>query len=44
MKHEIDLSKYNYYTDLALESIKNTGIKKVKKNRKKYDDIIITNI
>ena len=44
MKHEIDLSKYNYYTDLALESIKNTGIKLFKKNRKKYDDIIITNI
>lgn len=43
MKHEIDLKKYNYYTDLTIESLKNNNID-IKQKIKKYDNIVVTDI
>lgn len=43
MKHEIDLSLYTLYTDLALESIRYKKIKNTNKVFKK-DDVVITKI
>ena len=42
MNHEIDLSKTNIRTDLAIEEIKNKDIKNIYKEEK--DDINITTI
>lgn len=43
MKHEIDLKKFNYYTDLTIESLKHNNID-LKQTINKYDDIIVTDI
>lgn len=43
MKHEIDLKKFNYYTDLTIESLKNNNID-LKQTVNKYKDIIVTDI
>ena len=43
MKHEIDLSKYSIYTDLALETIESrTENDGIRLSVKKYDDISVT--
>ena len=44
MKHEIDLSKYNFNTDLALESIKYNNIKKIKQKETNIDDIKVIEV
>lgn len=43
MKHEIDLSKYNLYTDLTIERIENNNTN-IKLNTSKYKDISVTNV
>ena len=43
MKHEVDLSKYDIYTDLTLERIENNNTN-IKLNTSKYRGIKITNI
>ena len=44
MNHEIDLSKYQIRTDLAIEVIGNDEIDGIKSNIEKIDDIKITNV
>ena len=43
MKHEIDLSKYNLYTDLTIDKIENNNTN-IKLNTCKYKGIKITNV
>ncbi len=43
MKHEIDLKKYNFNTDLTIESLKHNNID-IKQIVNKYDDIVVTDI
>lgn len=44
MKHEVDLSLYNFYTDLTIESIKHNNIDDIKQIESKYGDITVTDI
>lgn len=43
MKHEIDLKKYNFNTDLTIESLKHNNID-LKQKISKYENIIVTDI
>lgn len=42
MKHEVDLENYQIRTDLALESIQNNRVEKIKNEVEKEDNITIT--
>lgn len=42
MKHEVDLKNYTIRTDLALESIENNSIDKIKQEFESIEDIKVT--